>query len=581
MGQRQEVQILLPSALLIMAVLSTFALFAYRNTVQLLVETRQAEAMRMGRQLASEMARGPLPSRGALRQGLPVASAVTVFNDKKETVVSFGSRAMGPSGLMTADGASRGWFFGALLGGGDVISSQVLFDRGGRHFSLQVDLPSPVLRSRQRGLRILTPVVLLVNGAITVWVLFFLRRLMVPFDRLVEQARSAGQEMTGSQDEVAFLAETFEKALEALSHREIDELEALQGTLGRSLKSGVLLCDAKGHVQALNEMGADVLQVGGFEVGSPLNEAFGRQSEFVVLLEKAVRKGETVQREECKIATAEGERTLGITAHPLRREDGSVRGFLVLFADLTQAKEELREKHLVESLAQLGELTAGVAHELRNSLATMRGYLGLMERDPEDEQSAEYLVEMRRESDHLARVLEDFLTFARPGSARGEEVDLAGLAHRAAVDPALDGAEVVVRSTVSGEELVVWGDAQLLERALRNVLSNAVEAQAETGVQEPIEIILTVRQGGTEVAILDRGPGVAPEIRERLFDPFFTSRSGGVGLGLALTRRIVLLHAGSISLEPRAHGGTRAEIWLPVGKSVTESNKRRKANIIV
>lgn len=570
MGQRQEVQILLPSALLMMAVLSTFALFAYRSTVELLLETREAEAARMGRQLASEIARGPLPNGEKLRQRLPIAHAVTVWNEKRDLMASFGDRAMNPLAR------PRGRLFpAAYLGGDDLVSSQVRFDRGGLPYTLQVDLPAPVLRSRDRGLRILTPVVLLVNGAITVWVLLFLRRLLVPFDRLVAQARSAGQEI-GSQDELTFLVDTFEKALEALSRRDIDELEALQGTLGRSLKSGVLLLDAKGAVQALNEMGAEVLEVEGLEVGSRLEEAFAGQPELVELLEKAVGAGETVQREECRVVSASGERTLGITAHPLRREDASVRGFLVIFADLTQAKEELREKHLVESLAQLGELTAGIAHELRNSLATLRGYLGLMEREPADALNVEYLAEIRRESDHLARVLEDFLTFARPGSVRGEQVDLAGLAHRAAADPALAGAEVAVRLAGPGEEFLVWGDAQLLERALRNLLSNAVEAQAETRTVKPVEIRLASHQDGVEIAVLDHGPGVEPELVEKLFDPFFTGRSGGVGLGLALTRRIVLLHAGSIALEPREEGGARAEIWLPSGKSVTKSNKSLK-----
>ena len=151
-----------------------------------------------------------------------------------------------------------------------------------------------------------------------------------------------------------------------------------------------------------------------------------------------------MKRQECAIDTPAGERVLGLTAHPLRRDDGAVRGFLVLFADLTDAQRETAEIRLADSLSQLGELTAGVAHELRNSLATLRGYLTLVERAPDEESIADYLAEIRRESDHLERVLEDFLTFARPGSARPQRVDLLALVHRAAADPALGGAAVVV-----------------------------------------------------------------------------------------------------------------------------------------
>ena len=567
MGQRREVQFLLPSALLMMVVLSTFALFAYRSTIILLLDARHVAATRMGRQLSQEFSRGMLPDREALRQRLPTASAVTLRDGDNQILIAVGDPA--PPGEQ-----ERTWWPLAPRGlGEDLVTARVPFERKGSAHSVQVDLPAPVLRSRERALRILTPVVLVVNGAITVWVLFFLRRFLEPFDKLVERARSAGQEMEGSQDEVAFLVDTFERALEALAHREIDEMETLQGTLGRSLKSGVLLCDGEGKALALNEMGSEMLGVEGVEVGATLAQALQGQDGLVDLLERSILRGEPVQREECTVTTSVGKRTLGITVHPLRREDGTIRGFLIIFADLTEAKEELREKHLVESLAQLGELTAGVAHELRNSLATQRGYLTLMEREDHGQSMAEYLQEMRHESDHLARVLEDFLTFARPGSVRAEEVDLAALAHRAASDPALAGAPVVVRLEADAEELTVSGDSQLLERALRNVLSNAVEVQREAGTEETVEIALSNTGPDVQVLVLDRGPGISPEVREKLFDPFFTGRSGGVGLGLALTRRIVLLHSGKIELESREGGGAQVRVSLPAGKNVSNRNK--------
>lgn len=570
-GQRQEILILLPLALLLLAVVSTFALFAYRSTMTLLLESREAEARRMGRQLAAELGSGPLPDGDTLRQELPTASAVTVLDAEGRVVVSTGARTVRTiafSGLKT-------WIFGVDGTGEDRVMATVPFRRRGESLVLQVDLPAPILRSRERGLRVLTPVVLVINGAITLWVLFYLRRFLAPIDRLVERARNAGQ-IPESQDEVVFLVETFERALEALARKDADELKALEGTLGQSFESGVLLCDPEGHVLALNDIGAALLGIGSVAVGAPLGEVLTGQSGLAGLLESAVRGGKTVQREECTVSTPDGDRTVGVTAHLLRRDDQSIRGFLVLFADLTRAKAELQEKNLVESLAQIGELSAGVAHELRNSLATQRGYLSLIEKNPRGSNVGEYLAEIRHESDHLQRVLEDFLSFARPGSVRAQEVDMAALVHRAAGDPSLGEAAVKVEleGGPGASELMVLGDPQLLERALRNLLGNAVEAQEEAGRVGAVLVRVRSEEGDVVLTVEDRGPGIAEEVREKLFDPFFSRRVGGVGMGLALTRRIVLLHSGRIELTNRESGGARATVWIPRGRSVTNGNDR-------
>ncbi len=223
---------------------------------------------------------------------------------------------------------------------------------------------------------------------------------------------------------------------------------------------------------------------------------------------------------------------------------------------------ETLQRTLERSLSLLGELSAGVAHEMRNSLATLRGYLTLLEDVEDDEPIDEYIAELRRETDHLKRVLDDFLTFARPGSARMEEIEIVPLAHRAAADPALEGFPVKVRYE-NAESLRVLGDVQLLERALRNLLHNAAQAQRETEPDKPLEMSISRVGEKVHLTLDDRGPGLPEEIRERLFHPFATRRPGGVGLGLALTRRIVELHRGGLKLEDREGGGTRASLWLP------------------
>ena len=371
------------------------------------------------------------------------------------------------------------------------------------------------------------------------------------------------------------------------------DLAALQRTLAASLESGLLLLDREGGVVALNAAGGELLGVEEPPPGAALAEALGRHPSMVALLSRAVESGHGVQRKELRLTVpdpsgGEREALLGLSVHPLRRlapgddgaEVGEVRGYLVLFADLTEARRRGEEARLEESLARLGELAAGVAHELRNSLATMRGYLTLMERSPEDP-PAGYLAEVRREADQLQRVLEDFLAFARPGSARLEEVSLVAVAERAAADPALQGAEVEVVASPGTPTLT--GDPQMLERAVRNLLSNAREAQREAQGEVGAAVVVRVGPaegpaGGVELSVEDRGDGVPAQIEGRLFDPFVTGRPGGVGLGLALSHRIVGLHGGSLRLEPRDGGGTRARMSFPEERLAGESSAEEGAD---
>jgi signal transduction histidine kinase len=222
-------------------------------------------------------------------------------------------------------------------------------------------------------------------------------------------------------------------------------------------------------------------------------------------------------------------------------------------------------------------MSAGVAHELRNSLATIKGYLTLIGREAEAPDGGrplppgieDSLTEIGREAEHLRRVLEDFLSFARPGSARLEPIDLRLVVERAAADPTLAVAEgggkgptIEIERRGDGRRPTISGDRQLLERALRNLLHNAVAASRETGARR-VQVTVATGPHGVELTIADRGPGIPPELAERLFQPFSTGRPDGVGLGLSLTHRILTLHGASLSLEPRSGGGTSVRVMFP------------------
>jgi len=137
------------------------------------------------------------------------------------------------------------------------------------------------------------------------------------------------------------------------------------------------------------------------------------------------------------------------------------------------------------------------------------------------------------------------------------------IVRRAAADPVLDGTQVDIEIEDSAPQ-TLQGDSQLLERAIRNLLHNANEAQSRAGVEKPIAVRLEHGNHRIQLAIEDRGPGLPPVVRERLFQPFVTGRPDGVGLGLSLAHRIVTLHGGTVDLEDRPGGGTRVTLSFPV-----------------
>ncbi len=562
LGLRREVLILLPAALLILVVLSTFTLFSYRSSLDRFATDRREEAARLARSVAGQLAgRERLPESSELRQLAPGAAGAAIVDAAGvplvqsvdlEVVSIPATGSLGPDESLSDAVAG----FALLPDGG----------QGGRRW-VRIDLGAEVLTAQRRILKVLMISVLSINGALALLVVAFLGHLLAPYEALLARARAMAGDGGAEGDEMQFLLQTFEEALDSLAGRDTrraeDDIAALERTLAPSLQSGLLLLDRDGNVLALNAVGAELLGISPPAPGTPLAEVLAGQPELRELLAGAVASGSAPSRAECDVRSGRGEAlTVGLTVHPLRRDDGGTRGFLVLFADLTEVRKRAEESRLAESLARLGEMAGGVAHELRNSLATLSGYLTLIERRPDEESVADYLAEIRHEAAHLQRVLDDFLSFARPGTARMSELSLDRLLHRAASDPSLAGMEVHVEGDPAGE---VWlrGDPQLLERAVRNLLHNAAQAEREAGRSGPVHATVALRDDGAVLAIEDRGPGLPPEIRERLFHPFATGRRGGVGLGLALAQRIVVLHGGRIRLEDRPEGGTRAELFFP------------------
>lgn len=251
------------------------------------------------------------------------------------------------------------------------------------------------------------------------------------------------------------------------------------------------------------------------------------------------------------------------TIVPFLDNEGRPRQYLAIRSDITQrkaAEARLREQ---EALTQLGQLAAVVAHEVRNPLAGLRGSLQILEsRLPKGMREREIIAPMIQRIDGLSKTVEDILLFARPQPPRLRPVEVRAIVSDA-VASARASAPDICRVSITGDDAPILADPDMLRAVLLNLILNA--CQASNG--QVVEIVARVDQGHGHVEVCDRGPGISDEVREKIFAPFFTTKSSGTGLGLPIVKRLMEVQGGEVSLRPRDGGGTVAEIVLPVHRS--------------
>jgi PAS domain S-box-containing protein len=251
------------------------------------------------------------------------------------------------------------------------------------------------------------------------------------------------------------------------------------------------------------------------------------------------------------------------TIVPFFDNEGRPRQYLAIRSDITQrkaAESRLREQ---EALTQLGQLAAVVAHEVRNPLAGLRGSLQILEsRLPKGMREREIIGPMIQRIDGLSKTVEDILLFARPQPPRLRPVEVRNIISEA-VASARAAAPDLCHVSITGDDTVVRADPDMLRAVLLNLLMNA--CQASNG--RSVEIATAVDQSGGHIEVRDRGPGISDEVREKIFAPFFTTKSSGTGLGLPIVKRLMEAQGGAVGLRARDGGGTVAEIVLPVHRS--------------
>jgi signal transduction histidine kinase len=341
--------------------------------------------------------------------------------------------------------------------------------------------------------------------------------------------------------------------------------ERLSDEIVDSLTSGLLVVSGEGDVRILNPAGQRMLKLSPGVIARPYREALTGIAPLAEVVGECLKSGKPVVRMQFSLESALHDvRHMGVSLSPLSGAEGLPRGVICLFADLTPVIEMEEQLRLKESLAQVGEITAGIAHEFRNGLATIHGYARLLDLNALPESFRPYVEAIRQETTMLGEVVTNFLNFARPAPVSLLPVDLLPIAERAAEEVRNEarahGGDVLLRGTFG----TVQGDDVLLRQAISNLLRNAVEACVGASITPQVVIEGCVEAAHVRVTVEDNGPGIPSASRERIFRPFFTTKGRGTGLGLALVQKIIVTHNGRITVGAAAAGGARLQVVLPI-----------------
>jgi two-component system sensor histidine kinase HydH len=342
----------------------------------------------------------------------------------------------------------------------------------------------------------------------------------------------------------------------------LEETRTYSQNVVESISNGVFSVDKQGSLVSLNSVASTMFGI------SPAEALHRHYCDLLVdgscRLEPTIERGERILEKEMVCRTLGGkEMVVSVSASQLKSREGEVLGAVVVLRDLHQIRSLENQLRRSERLASMGQMVAGIAHELRNPLSSLRGVAKYFERKygtvPEDSDYANLMIQ---EVDRLNRVITDLLRFAQPVHPRREEIIL-----KAVVDHALrlcsteiEDRGINVEQDFADDLPDVQADSDLLVQALVNLFLNAVEAMKDGG---HLKISLGSGEESIEIMIADDGTGISSEEREHIFDPFFTTKPGGTGLGLAIVHSIVEAHSGKIYVDSAPGKGTTFRIELP------------------
>jgi PAS domain S-box-containing protein len=392
----------------------------------------------------------------------------------------------------------------------------------------------------------------------------------------VTSRRRKEREMSGKEDssEVGFIVGTFhelvaklkdkEKELEGLRRKAEERAEVVEGYneyILQSVPSGVISLDSNFVITKVNAAAGRILNLRADEViGRHYDEIFGEP------LKGILDGGTVIERGELQYITNSGKNVhLGLAVTPLMDAKRKIIGQLMVFTDLTELKALQSQAELRDRLSSLGEMAAGMAHELRNPMGVIAGYTKLLSKkvDPSLRHDVD---SVSREVAVMDRIITDFLSFARPTEVNFSSVDIGALIKNCVAGILGERKDIKVYFPAEGACLI-RGDEILLRQAFTNLIQNAVEAMSQGG---ELRFGFSVGAAGAEIIISDSGHGIPEKIKDKIFLPFYTTKDKGTGLGLAIVHKIVISHRGLVSVESNEKG-TTFKVRLPIGRPLAKT----------
>jgi signal transduction histidine kinase len=436
----------------------------------------------------------------------------------------------------------------------------------------------------------------------------------------VGEAEKASVQSTApkSKDEAEFVLETFQsvvaqlqeqrKALEQLSNqasKRADSAEKFSERIVASVPSGLIAFDGTGRSMVINGPGRAILEVDGAALGQPASTLLHNIPELAEMVEQCLQTGRLFRREEIESLTSEQlPRRIGATVAPIElAPDQGQRGALCLLTDITEVTQLREQVALKKNLENLGEMSAGLAHEFKNAIATLHGYVQLLQSLELDEKAGGAAASLLGEVRNLSDMVTSFLNFARPQPLQLDEVKLddliadcaselqplfaerkvslvvngttltgTALTGTAGVSPAAGSGTGIVACPPAEKgpdrEIVIRADERMLRQALLNLIRNAAEAISQDKSERRVEVSATSKRdkAGKDWAVVeikDTGEGIPAADLQRIFIPFFTTKASGHGVGLALAHRVITQHGGTLTASNSQSGGAVFTVRLP------------------
>ena len=345
-----------------------------------------------------------------------------------------------------------------------------------------------------------------------------------------------------------------------------------------SMRNGVIAFRRDGTLALMNEEAYRIFAMTRHEgdLGRPFADVLRERPAIIRVLSSAFELSHLPNRAELRLKDLD--RVIGYTLSQGRDDRGNPIGAVMFFKDLTQVEQLVERERLRDRLASLGEMAAGIAHELKNPLAGIEVMASLLRRQVQNAPAAQSLVaDILSEAKLANSIVVEMLEFVRPVRLQMEKIDISDVVQQSITlaESKVRRGDVEVRTDIESGLPTVEADSHQLMQVFTNLLANAFEAlegkgnvliRAFASAIEP-DPTLVGDQPPTPtivVDVADDGPGLPIEARDKIFDPFFTTKPQGSGLGLAIVRKIVDAHDGRIDVHSEPHKGTRFRVTLPV-----------------